>query len=201
MGKSLYEITEDMRAIFRLVDSAVDEEGAPRELNEEEVKIIEEWFTCTKEDFENKADSYCKLIKNFKIRAENIDSERKIYKAELDRLANRSKVAANTADRMQRMLQGSMEILGIPKLKTELFSLNIQNTQLSVKPYVGDDLSKVPEKYLKPRELDTVAIKQAIKDGFLTVGTEGLDAGKIFDLEGNRIEGIYAQKGSTLVIR
>lgn len=198
---SLYQITNDMAAIFRLVENAVDEDGAPRELNEEETAIVEEWFNCTKDDFKNKADSYCKLIKNLKIRAENIDNERKTYKAELDRLAGRAKVAGNTADRLQKMLQSSMESLGIPTVKTELFSLNIQNTAMSVKPRAGSDLSDVPEKFLKPRELDTTAIKEAIKRGELDVCLDSLDYGKVFDKDGNHIEGIFATKGTTLVIR
>jgi len=94
-----------MEAVFRLVENAVDEEGAPRELNEEEIATVQEWFNCTKDEFKDKADSYCKLIKNFKIKAENIDNERKTYKAELDRLASRSKVASNTADRLQKMIR------------------------------------------------------------------------------------------------
>lgn len=199
---SLYAITQDMEAVFKLIQNAVDEEGNPRELNEEECKIIEEWFTCTKEEFQNKVDSYCKFIKNCKIHAENIDNERKTYKAELDRLAARARVQSNTAERLQGMLKMCMETLGIDKTKTELFSCTIQNTQLSIKGYVGDDLSHVPECYLKPRELDTLAIKADIKAGKLRVGTDGLERTKVIDeTTGEAIQGIFATQGTTLVIR
>jgi Siphovirus Gp157. len=199
---SLYAITQDMEAVFRLVQNAVDEDGNPRELNEEEMQIVQEWFTCTKEEFHNKVDSYCKFIKNCKIHAENIDNERKTYKAELDRLAARAKVQTNTAERLQNMLKMCMETLGIDKTKTELFSCTIQNTQMNVKPYVGDDLSHVPECYLKPRELDTLAIKADIKAGKLRVGTDGLERGKVIDaMTGEVIQGIYATQGTALVIR
>ena len=199
---SLYAITQDMEAVFKLIQNAVDEEGNPRELNEEECKIIEEWFTCTKEEFQNKVDSYYKFIKNCKIHAENIDNERKTYKAELDRLAARARVQSNTAERLQGMLKMCMETLGIDKTKTELFSCTIQNTQLSIKGYVGDDLSHVPECYLKPRELDTLAIKADIKAGKLRVGTDGLERTKVIDeTTGEAIQGIFATQGTTLVIR
>lgn len=199
---SLYAITQDMEAVFKLVQNAVDEDGNPRELNEEECQIIQEWFNVTKEEFQNKVDSYCKFIKNCKIHAENIDNERKTYKAELDRLAARAKVQTNTAERLQNMLKMCMETLGIDKTKTELFSCTIQNTQMNVKPYVGDDLSHVPECYLKPRELDTLAIKADIKAGKLRVGTDGLERGKVIDeITGEAIQGIYATQGTALVIR
>ena len=199
---SLYAITQDMEAVFKLVQNAVDEDGNPRELNEEECQIIQEWFNVTKEEFQNKVDSYCKFIKNCKIHAENIDNERKTYKAELDRLAARAEVQTNTAERLQNMLKMCMETLGIDKTKTELFSCTIQNTQMNVKPYVGDDLGHVPECYLKPRELDTLAIKADIKAGKLRVGTDGLERGKVIDeITGEAIQGIYATQGTALVIR
>ena len=68
--------------------------------------------------------------------------------------------------------------------------------------YVGDDLGHVPECYLKPRELDTLAIKADIKAGKLRVGTDGLERGKVIDeITGEAIQGIYATQGTALVIR
>lgn len=198
---SLYAITNDMESIFKLIESAVDEDGNPRELTEEEQEIMKQWFACSKEEFDNKFDSYCKLIKNYKIHAQNIDAERKSYKDELDRLSKRAKVCSNNADRLQGMLRWSMDVLGIKNKKTELFTANVQNTQMQVTQRAGTTLENVPDCYLKPRELDTTAIKQAIKDGVLTVGTDGLDYGKVFDADGNQIVGLYATQGTALVIR
>ncbi len=49
---TLYEITNDIQQINELLESAVDSEGNPRELTAEEEKTIKEWFSESKEDFE-----------------------------------------------------------------------------------------------------------------------------------------------------
>ena len=106
---TLYEISEDLRAVQDLLDACVDEDGNPREPTEEEKAFIKECFMCSSMDFENKFDSYCKFIKNYKLRAENADNERKTYKEELDRLSKRSKAFANRAKSLQEFLQFNME--------------------------------------------------------------------------------------------
>lgn len=200
---SLYAITNDLEAVRDLMSKAVDEEGNPRELTDEEQNTLTQWFSSSAEEFHQKFDDYCKFIKNEKIHAENIEAERKNYKAELDRLSARAKVYTNHAERLQAALKGAMEILKVPKMKTELFTANIQNTQYKVEARAGSDLSKVPEVYLKPRELDTKTIKEAIKLGLLKVGeeTNSAEYGKVFDDTGKQIEGLFAVKGTALVIR
>lgn len=160
---SLYAITNDLEAVRDLMSKAVDEEGNPRELTDEEQNTLTQWFSSSAEEFHQKFDDYCKFIKNEKIHAENIEAERKNYKAELDRLSARAKVYTNHAERLQAALKGAMEILKVPKMKTELFTANIQNTQYKIEARAGSDLSKVPEVYLKPRELDTKTIKDSLQ--------------------------------------
>lgn len=202
MSKTLYTITSDMEAVFNLLQNAIDEDGNQRELTQEECDVIQEWFKCTKEEFQTKVDSYCKFIKNCKIHAENINNERNTYKAELDRLSARAKVHSNTAERLQGMLRFSMESLGLDKAKTELFTLTIQNTAMSVKAREGSDLGEVPEKYLKPRELDTQKIREDIKNGVLVVSERPDETyGHVYDTDGNILKGVFAARSQTLVIR
>lgn len=199
---SLYAITDDLSAISKLFENAVDENGDPRDLTETEMEYLQECFSTSYEEFQNKFDSYCKLIKNFKIHAENVEAERKSYADELQRLSKRSKAFANNAERLQAALRYCMDSLGEKKFKSELFTAGIQNTQVKVAALAGDNLAGIPEEFLKPRELDTTKIKAAIKDGRLSwVDKAGLDYGKIFDAEGNQIKGIYAAQGTALVIR
>lgn len=200
---SLYTITSDLSAVRDLMAKAVDENGDPRPLTDEEQTTLQEWFSASAEDFYKKFDDYCKFIKNEKIHADNIDAERKNYKAELDRLSARAKVHANHAERLQAALKGAMEILKVPKMKTELFTAGIQNTQYKVEARAGSDLKNVPDEYLKPRELDSTAIKEAIKAGVLKVGeeTDSAEYGKVFDQNGKQIEGLFVTKGTALVIR
>lgn len=200
--KSLYEITGDIEAAYKLVQDAVDEDGNPRELTEDEMEFIRECFNCSQDEFVAKFDNYCKFIRSLKLSAENADSERKNFKSEMDRLSKRAKVAENTASRIQGLLRWGMERLGMAKYKTDLFSAGIQNTQLKVEPRAGSDLSTVPERFLKPRELDTSAIKAAIKAGDLVAHTEeGLNYGKVFNADGEQIVGLFVTQGTALVIR
>ena len=164
--KRIYWMTESEKTAYKKFKDCIENNKDLKEiadLTDEEQATLTQWFSSSAEEFHQKFDDYCKFIKNEKIHAENIEAERKNYKAELDRLSARAKVYTNHAERLQAALKGAMEILKVPKMKTELFTANIQNTQYKIEARAGSDLSKVPEVYLKPRELDTKTIKDAIK--------------------------------------
>lgn len=198
---TLYQISDDLKALQNLVESLVDEDGEPREPTEEEAKIILGWFDNSETELQTKFDNYCRFIKNINLSAKHADSERKLYKAELDRLSRRAKAFENTAKRVQDCLWRNFQKLGIKKFKTDLFSAGEQNTALSVSVQSTADLSAVPDEYLKPREIDATAIKAALKTGEL-VQKEGIEnRGKIFTREGDEIKGVLALTGTTFVIR
>jgi hypothetical protein len=184
------------------MESMVDEDGNPREPNEEELETMKEWFTCSIQDFEKKFDNYCRFIKNLKIEATVADEERKAYKAEIDRLSKRSKAFENRAKSVQGLMQFCMDSLKLKKYKTALFSAGMQNTQISIRPVEGSSLEKVPDEYLKPRELDTTAIKAAIKDGILKQGNgTPLGETKLYFEDGTELKDVRWTQGETLVIR
>lgn len=198
---TMYELVSDLKACSDLANNAVDENGERRELTEEEIAIISDFVETWQVDYETKYNNICKFIKNLKLEAQNIDDFRKNYKAELDRLSKRAKTAENNAARIQEILRFNMERMGLEKYKTELFTATIQNTQISVKAREGSKLEDVPEKYLKPRELDTTAIKADIKAGKLKVIMDGLYTGRVADENDNVIKGIFCSQNKTLVIR
>ena len=199
---TLYTISENLKAVSELMAAAVDEEGEPRELTEQEQLQLAEWFQQDAEALDDKLTNYGKFFKNLKISAESIDGERKAHKAELDRLARRAKAMENRADALKYAVKFAFDNMGIEKHKTELFSFYKQKTPLKISEFLGNGLKDVPEEYLKPRELDTAKIRQAIKDGLLRVGTEGLDRGKVYDVKtGKPLTGVVATEGETLVIR
>ena len=199
---SLYEITGDLKSLNQLMENMVDEDGNPREPNEEELETMKEWFTCSIADFEKKFDNYCRFIKNLKIEATVADEERKAYKSEIDRLSKRSKAFENRAKSVQGLMQFCMDSLKLKKYKTALFSAGMQNTQISIRPVEGSRLDKVPDEYLKPRELDTTAIKNAIKDGLLKQGNgTPLGETKLFFKDGTELKDVRWTQGETLVIR
>lgn len=100
----MYEITEDLRAIDELFNSAVDENGQPRELTDEEKQFLTECFSNSKEDFEEKFDSYGKYLAILKAQAEAADGERKAMKNEMDRLSARAKAYTNRRDSIKSYL-------------------------------------------------------------------------------------------------
>lgn len=200
---TLYEITGDLKALNQLMEDMVDEDGNPREPTEEELATMQKWFECSSADFEKKFDNYCRFIKNLKIEAAVADEERKAYKSELDRLSKRSKAFENRAKSINSLLWFSMQNLGIKKYKTALFSAGEQNTQIKIEPLAGSTLKDVPDEFLKPREIDTNAIKAAIKDGTLTQGNgTPLGESKLFFTDtGKELKDIRWAQGTALIIR
>ncbi len=204
MKKSLYEITDDIKAIWDLMNSLEDEDANPREPTEDEMKILAEFFNVSEKEFKMKFDSYCKFIKNLKMQAEIAKAEKNAYKTELDRLSKRATAHENRAKRIQGYLWECMQKLGLAKdgFKTALFSAKEQNTQISIEIYTGADLSKVPEEFLKPRELNKQAIKDAIKDGTLIKKEKnGRHWLAFFGKEDEELEGVYWAQGRALYIR
>jgi hypothetical protein len=199
---TLYQITEDLLAINDLLENMVDEEGNPREPTEEEMNYLKEQFIMSNSDFEKKTENICKFIKNLKLQAETAKAEKDSYKAELDRLSKRAKAFENRANCVQNVLRYGMEKLGQSKIKTDLFTANIQNTQMIVDTTSTIDWEKIPDCYKKVTiELDKAAIKKALKDGILTQKTGTENYSKVFDTEGNLLPGITAVQGTALVIR
>lgn len=197
----LYDIAEDLLSLNDLMESLVDENGEPREPTEEEMEEMRKWFDVTREELENKFDNYCKFIKNLKLSSENAESERKNMKNELDRLAKRARARENQRKAVQDLLRWNLERLGIKKFKTDLFTANIQNGQKQVSLASTAKIETLPEEFLKPRELDTVAVKDALKDGLLTQKEGAENYGKVFNREGEEIKGLLVIQGTNFIIR
>lgn len=192
---TMYEIAHEVTEIEDLYESAVDENGEPRELTEEEKETLKKWILANEEAFKDKFDSYGKFIQNLKINAELADATRKTYKAELDRLANRAKVATNRMESMKSILLWAMNTMHIDKVKTALFSASILENPLSVN--VDDvKIDEVPDCYLK-KEVVKSAITSDIKAGKLQV----TDSGLVLSLSGEILGGIKATKSKSLQIR
>ena len=197
----LYDIAEDLLSLNDLMESLVDENGEPREPTDEEIQEMRKWFEVTQEELQNKFDSYCKFIKNLKLSSENADSERKNMKDELDRLAKRAKARENQRNAVQGLLRWNLERLGIKTFKSDLFTANIQNGQKQVSLASTAKIEELPAEYLKPRELDTVAVKDALKDGLLIQKEGAENYGKVFTREGVEIKGLLVIQGTNFIIR
>lgn len=200
---TLYEITGDLKALDQLLEQMVDDDGNPREPTDEEYETMKKWFECSNAEFEHKFDSYCKFIKNLKLEAQVADEERKAYKGELERLSKRSTAFENRAKSVNGLLWFCMQRLGMKEFKTAIFSAKEQNTQIKIETVSGAKLKEVPEEFLKPRELNSTAIKEAIKDGRLRKGNgTPLGETKLFFADsGEELKDVRWLQGTALIIR
>ena len=201
--KTMYEITDDLIELNKLMDDIVDENGEPREPTEAELEIMRDWFRTSEAEFKEKFDNYCKFIKNLQIEASVATAEKDAHKKEMDRLSKRSKAMENRAATVKNLLWWSMDKLGLSKegFKTSLFSAKEQNTKGSIVELTTYDYRKIPEEFLKQPELDKTAISQALKDGELIQKEGQENYGKIFLRNGEVLEGLSYVQGKALYIR
>lgn len=146
--QSLYELTSDWLHVYDMIDD-------PNEFDED---AIIDTLEAIDGEIEIKAENYGKIMKNLAAEAEALKNEEA-------RLYARRKVKENTIARMKQSLQLAMEAIDKPKIKTELFSFNIQANPESV---VIDtmDMEEIPEEFRKVTiEPDKTAIKKALKEG------------------------------------
>lgn len=206
-GQSLYKITDDIIEFDKILEEVVDEEGNPREPTPEEWDTLQKWCDQNLANFTGKVDSYCRFIKNLDLSAKNAKAEYDNFKEETTRLSRRKAAFENRAKTVKNLLWYCMQRLDIHEYKTDYFSLKEQNTQKSITVQPGTDLSTIPEEYLKPRELDIMAVKEGLKSGALVQDEDNpLHKGKVYikgadgkDMQ--ELKGVIALQGKTLYIR
>lgn len=147
---SLYELTEQAACLYELLQN-----------NE----IDEQAFNDTLEAMGagEKAESYCKIIKQFQ---NDID----MFKSEVERLTARKKAAENAVDRMKNALLLFMQQTGQDKIKAGTFAVSTATTQAV---QITDE-NAIPCIYLieQPPKIDKAGIKKALKDGEAVAGAE-----------------------------
>ena len=205
MGKAtLYEITGDLIELNKLMENLVDENGEPREPTAEEFENMKNWFTESYDGFKSKFDNYCKFIKNLQLSAANAEAEKQNFKAENSRLTKRATAYENRAKAVRNLLRWGMERLNLQKFKSNVFMANIQNMgDKVIKIAISatqKDLSALPEKYLKPREVDTKAILQDLKDGVLEERDGIQNYSKVFVKDGDVLPFIHVYQPTGLKI-
>ena len=205
MGKAtLYEITGDLISLNKLMENLVDENGEPREPTAEEFENMKNWFTESYDGFKAKFDNYCKFIKNLQLSAANAEAEKNNFKAENSRLTKRATAYENRAKAVRNLLRWGMERLNLQKFKNDVFTANIQNMGGKVIKIAitatQKDLSALPEKYLKPHEVDTKAILQDLKDGVLEEREGIQNYSKVFVKDGDVLPCIHVYQPTGLKI-
>lgn len=154
MKRTLYDITDDLRAFDDLLEQADGDVSDPAVL-----EAIEKWMTELDIDLTNKVDGYAAYINDMLAKAQ-------ARKDEADRLRARAKANEATARRLKERLMWAMQERGMKKIDTPRFTVSWQKAGGKV----GLDV-QVPGDQLPPRfqkvviEPDNAAIREALDAG------------------------------------
>lgn len=142
----LYDLEDRM---LSLQESAV----AP-----EEVNFLDEEFEEIKNDFEDKFEDLCKIIKN-------IQGDVKVYADEITRLQDKKKRCEDAIDRIKKEIEIGLNASGKDRMKGKLFTISMRNNA----PQLPKDLTieNVPDEYIVQQEpkIDRVNLLKAVKTG------------------------------------
>ncbi|EAC4367919.1 siphovirus Gp157 family protein [Listeria monocytogenes] len=150
---NLYDLTQSYLTVANMED--LDEQ------------TLVDTLDSIQENINDKAENIGKLVRMIEVDAA-------AFKAEKDRFAGKQKTAENKIKSLKLYLQSNMEALGTKKLKTELFSFNIQKNPISLKI---DDEGGLYTDYVHQvtsYEIDKEKLKQDLKLG-KDVGTAHLE--------------------------
>lgn len=149
---NIYELTQSYQQIMEMIEEG--QEG------------LEDTLESLNDAIEDKAVGYAKVMRNLEAQASAIKEEEK-------RLSDRRKSIENNVKRMKESLQENMVHNDMKKIKTDLFTFNIQknppslsieNEELIPKRFYEEQLPKLNRKELlkelKESDIPGVEIKQ-----------------------------------------
>lgn len=145
---TLYELTQEFEELLEIME---DPDVDP--------VTLEDTFEALGGEIEAKAEGYGKVIKQMEYNASAL-------KTEVERLQKKKATLENNVKRMKQAMQCAMELIGKPKLDTELFTFRIQKNPAAVVMDVNY-IEDVPEEYLIPQDpkIDRAKIKEDLKAG------------------------------------
>lgn len=148
-----------MNTLFKIADEVTILKDMMEEDPENEV--IKDTLEGLDGELEIKAEDYCKVIKEFAARAENL-------KKLIEELEAKKSSAEANADRLKKALFAAMKATGKEKIRGDIFYLYIKNNAESL-DQVPDNL---PDKYLIPQEpkVDKRTLLADVKAGTVIEG-------------------------------
>ena len=155
---TLYDLQEEYRALLELAE---DPETDPQ--------MFADTLEALDGEIEAKADGYAAVMAQLSGDADAI-------KKQIDRLKDRKKVIDSNISRMKEALQNAMITTGKRKIKTTLFSFNIQKNPPRL-VMETTDYTKIPAEYWKmlDPEIDEAAIKKKLQAGEKMPGVAHLE--------------------------
>lgn len=147
---SLYQVTGEILELQNMFD-----EG------EIDQQVLNDTMEAVEGDYDDKLESYCKIIKNFESDAEGL-------KQEIQRLSNKKKILEGNIDKLKTAMFESMKTLNKKKAGGKLFTISIQKNGGKA-PVILDvkDTSELPDNLVRIKEeADLDAIRALLdKDG------------------------------------
>lgn len=140
---NLYDLTGDILKLQNILESGevVDTE------------LLADVLADTTADYDEKIESYAKVIKNL---SANVDA----LKSETERLNTRRKTLENNIAALKARMFDSMKATGKTKIKGDLFTVSIQANGGKIPVIVDVDTSALPDELVKIEEkpdLDAIA--------------------------------------------
>jgi hypothetical protein len=141
----LYELSTAYNAILQQIEDA----------DETQLECLTDTLDAVNAEISVKVDGISKMLK--------ILDDTASIEAEIKRLQDRKKSQESKVRWLKSYLQGQMELLGKDKIKTDLFTVSIQNNPPSVDDY---DPSMIPATYQKVSyDIDRRRILDDLKAG------------------------------------
>jgi hypothetical protein len=145
----LYELSEQYRNLIANTDT--------EDLTEQSVKNKLQGIT---EQLNNKAENIGKLVME-------INAESEVIQKEIERLANRKRVAENKAEWLKSYVLTEMLSSGIEKIEGQVLTLSLRKSPPSVTVL---DQTLIPEQYFRIIPENKEVNKKAILENFKTTG-------------------------------
>ena len=141
----LYELSTAYNAILQQLEDA----------DETQLEMLTDTLESVNASIEVKVEGISKMLK--------IISDTTAIDAEINRLQGMKKAAQSKEKWLKSYLQSQMEVMGLTKVKTDLFQISIQNNPPSVDDY---DPALIPAKYQKVTyDIDRRRILEDLKKG------------------------------------
>lgn len=146
---TIYEITDDVLALMQMMEEDPDNE------------VIKDTLEALNGELDVKAESYCKVIAEFKAREEALLST-------IEKLSRKKQTVSNNITRLNNALFDAMQATGKERIRGDIFHLYIKNNALSLDQVP----EKLPKKYLVPQEpkIDRKQLLADIKSGLKVRG-------------------------------
>lgn len=149
---NLFELTENYVKFFTEFENA-----------DEVTEEMQEMADNLNVEIEEKCDNYAKMIRNLEADIEDFKNQEKIFN-------EKRKSAENKVKWLKQNLQASMELQNRKKVKTDLFSFNIQKNTPSLE--ITNEKNIDDSYYRVERILNKKELLKDIKEGLIVDGVE-----------------------------